>query len=140
VSISVVKCSEVLQCSDGLSNKVSNIIKRLTDNMKLLLICILLLSHFFLLSRFYFFIDVYMVVFLFDNVIYVFLLCLCILIVCLCIFLVLAGTLRFFPCIFFSCKANAMVKPAKTGHGPHSSKILRSSFHLIHDTSRQRHR
>jgi len=26
---SVVKCSGVLQCSDGLSNKVSNIIRRL---------------------------------------------------------------------------------------------------------------
>jgi len=34
----VVKCSEVLQCSDGLSNKVSNIIRRNIDNMKLLLI------------------------------------------------------------------------------------------------------
>jgi hypothetical protein len=34
----VVKCCEVLQCSDGLSNKVSNIIRRLMDNMKLLLI------------------------------------------------------------------------------------------------------
>jgi len=34
---------------DGLSNKVSNIIKRLMDNMKLLLICILgiLLSYSF---------------------------------------------------------------------------------------------
>ena len=29
------KCSSVvLQCSDGLSNKVSNIIRRLMDNMK----------------------------------------------------------------------------------------------------------
>jgi hypothetical protein len=37
-------CSEVLQCSDGLSNKGSNIIGRHIDNMKLLLICILLLS------------------------------------------------------------------------------------------------
>jgi len=60
VSISVVKCSwvkcsRVLQCSDGLSNKVSNIIRRLTDNMKLLLICILLLSHSFIFFRFYFF-------------------------------------------------------------------------------------
>jgi hypothetical protein len=26
-----------------------------------------------------------------------------------------------FPCFFLSCKANAKVKPAKTGHGPHSS-------------------
>ena len=48
--ISVVKCSvlkggEVLQCNDGTSNKVSNIIIRLLDNRKLLLICILLLLH-----------------------------------------------------------------------------------------------
>ena len=26
-----------------------------------------------------------------------------------------------FPCFFLNCKANARVKPAKTGHGPHSS-------------------
>jgi hypothetical protein len=34
----VVKCNEVLQCSDGLSNKVSNIIRRHINNMKLLII------------------------------------------------------------------------------------------------------
>jgi len=80
----------VIRCFDGLSNKVSNIIRRHIDNMKLLLICILLLSHSFI-----FFINAYMVVFLFNTVIYVFLLlCLCILIVCLCIFIVSAGTLR----------------------------------------------
>ena len=28
----MVKCSGVLQCSDGLINKVSNIIRRLMDN------------------------------------------------------------------------------------------------------------
>jgi len=72
----VVKCSGVLQCSDGLSNKVSNIIRRLMDNKKLMLICILrvLLSHSFVFFRFYYFINVYVVLFLFDNVIYVFLL------------------------------------------------------------------
>ena len=26
-----------------------------------------------------------------------------------------------FPCFFLSCKTNASVKPAKMGHGPHSS-------------------
>ena len=29
-----------------------------------------------------------------------------------------------FPCPFLSCKANARVKPAKTGHSPHSSKLV----------------
>jgi hypothetical protein len=29
-----------------------------------------------------------------------------------------------FSFFFLSCKANARVKPAKTGHGPHSSKIF----------------
>jgi len=35
----MVKCNEVLQCSDGTSNKVSNFIRRHIDNRKLLLIC-----------------------------------------------------------------------------------------------------
>ena len=29
-----------------------------------------------------------------------------------------------FPCFFLSCKANARVKVAKTGHGPHSSTLV----------------
>jgi len=29
-----------------------------------------------------------------------------------------------FPCFFLSCKANARVKFAKAGHGPHSSKLV----------------
>jgi hypothetical protein len=65
----VVKCSGVLQCSDGLRNKVSNIIRRLRDNMKLLL------NVFY--EYYYhniFFINVYVVLFLFNTVIYVFLL------------------------------------------------------------------
>ena len=104
--------TKLLQCSDGLSNKVSNITRRLMDNMKLLLICILRV----LLSQ-YFFINVYMVLFPFNNVIYVFLLYDCILTVCLC----MTTLTEVFPCFFLSCKANARVKPAKTGHGPHSS-------------------
>ena len=113
----MVKCSGALQCSDGLSNKVSKII-RLMDNKKLLLICVLLLSHSFIFFRFYFLINVYMVLFLFDNIIYVFLLLrLCILIVCLC----MTTLTKVIPCFSLSCKANAKVKPAKTGHGPHSS-------------------
>ena len=66
----------------------------------------------------YIYIYIYMVLFLFDNVIYVFLLLwLCILIVCLC----LTTLTEVFPWFFLSCKANARVNPAKTGHGPHSS-------------------
>jgi hypothetical protein len=53
-----------------------------------------------------------------DTVIYVFLLlCLCILIICLC----MATLTEVFPCFFLSYKANARVKPAKMGHGLHSS-------------------
>jgi len=29
-----------------------------------------------------------------------------------------------FPCFFLSCKANASVKLANTGHGSHSSKLV----------------
>ena len=65
----MVKCSGVLQCSNGLSNNVINIIRRIMDNMKLLLICFLPL----ILSQ-YIFINVYMGSFLFNNVIYAFLL------------------------------------------------------------------
>ena len=99
----MVKYSEVLQCSDGLSNKVSNIIRRLMDNMKLLFICILLLSHSFIFFRFYF-LSIYIW----------FYSCL---IVCLC----MATLTEVFPCFFLSCKAVVRVKSAKTGHGPHSS-------------------
>jgi len=45
------------------------------------------------------------------------LLCLRILILCLC----MATLTEVLPCFFLSCRANARVKPAKTGHGPHSS-------------------
>jgi len=63
--------------------------------------------------------------FLFNTVIYVFLLlCLCIRIVCSCIFIVLATLTEGFPCFFLSCKANARVKPAKMGQGPHYSKMF----------------
>ena len=55
----------------------------------------LLLSHSFIFFMFYFLITVYMVSFLFDNVIYVFLLLwLCILIVCLC----MTTLTEVFPC------------------------------------------
>ena len=50
----MVKCSEVLQYSDGLRSKVSNIIRRHLENMKLLLIGILLLSYSSIFFMFYF--------------------------------------------------------------------------------------
>ena len=66
---SVAKCCSVVTV---LVIKVSNIIRRHTDNRKMLLICISLLSHSFIFFRSYFY--QYMVVFLFNTVIYVFLL------------------------------------------------------------------
>ena len=71
------------------------------------------------------------------NVVYVFLLlsmysycssmysyrCLCILIV-IHVFLDAATLTEVFPCFSLGCKANARVILAKTGHGPHSSKII----------------
>ena len=38
--------------------------------------------------------------------------------------LALFGYSEVFPCFYLSCKANAKVKPANTGQGPHSSKIF----------------
>ena len=35
-----------------------------------------------------------------------------------------AALTEVFPAFFLSCRANARVKPAKMGHGPHSSKIF----------------
>jgi hypothetical protein len=86
-----------------------------------------------------------MVVYLYNTVIYVFLLlCLCILTVCLflivflcfycmflsyCMFMYLhraswhstTSLTEVFPCFFLSCNSNARVNPAKMEHGPHSS-------------------
>ena len=49
--------------------------------------------------------------------------CLCILIV-VYVFLDTATLTEVFPRFFLGCKANARVILAKTGHGPHSSKIV----------------
>jgi len=71
------------------------------------------------------------------NVVYVFLLwsmysycasmyfycCLCILIV-VYVFLDAAPLTEVLPCFFLGCKANARVILAKTGHDPHTSKIV----------------
>jgi len=97
----VVKCSEVLQCSD-------------VPLVLFLSFCVWLY-----------------VLYTFNSVSYVFLLCLCILIdkyALFCIFFANshspAALTEVFPCFFVSCKANARVYLAKTGHGPHSSQLV----------------
>jgi hypothetical protein len=72
VKCSLVKCSELLQCDDGTSNKVSNMTRSHIEDRKLLLIYTLRLSHSLILFRFVFY--QYMVVFLFNTALYVFLL------------------------------------------------------------------
>jgi hypothetical protein len=119
-----VKCREVLQCSGGHNNKASNIISRLMDIMKLLLLCILLLLHSLIFLRIYIYQCIYRL-FVFNTVIYAFLLvCLCICIVCLC----MATLSEVFSSFILSCKANARVKPSKTRHGPISSYFLCCMF------------
>ena len=101
VKCSWVKCSEVLQCSDGL-----------------------------LVLFFYRFVYGCMFcILLFNSVSYVFfLLCLCTLIDKYALFCILfanwhspAILTKVFPCFFLSCKANAKVYLAKTRQGPRSS-------------------
>jgi len=78
-----------------------------------------------------------MVVFLFNTVIYVFLL-LC-LMYSYCTFVYLhrarwhcsAKLAEVVHAFFLSCKAKASLKPAKPGHGPHSSKILGCSVYCV---------
>ena len=129
----MVKCSEVLQCKDGTSNKVSNIIIRHIDNRKLLLICILLLLHSLIIFNVPFFYKnmVVIYVFLLEEAMYCY--CyLCILIVSLCysclcfvyVFLDAATLTEVFPGFFLSCKANARVNLAKTGARPALSQIV----------------
>jgi len=48
----------------------------------------------------------------------------------LTVFLCMTTLTEVFPCFFLSCKANARVKPAKTGHGPHSSYLLSCSLYF----------
>ena len=92
----------------------------------------------FVLFRLYIHIYIYLFIYsfcaFFNSVSYVFLLSrLCILIVMYVLFCTFychranwhsSVTLtEVFPYFFLNCKANARVKLAKTGHGPHSSKL-----------------
>jgi hypothetical protein len=72
---------------------------------------------------------------LFNSVSYAFLLlCLCIFIIMCALFCIFcfhraswhssATLTEVFPCLLLSCRANARVLLAKTGHGPHYSQIL----------------
>jgi hypothetical protein len=45
------------------------------------------------------------------------------------LYISMATMTEVFPCSFLSCKANARVKPANTGHGPHSSYFLCCSIY-----------
>jgi len=62
-------------------------------------------------------------------VIYVYLLLVYVIVVY--VFLDAATLTEVFPCFFLSCKANARVNLAKTGHGPHSHKLLCSSLYCL---------
>ena len=46
-----------------------------------------------------------------------------VLVICILYSEVFLNLTEVFPCFFLSCKANARVKLAKTGHGPHSSTL-----------------
>jgi len=47
-----------------------------------------------------------------------------VLVICILYSEVFLALTEVFPCFFLSCKANARVKLAKTGHGPHSSTLV----------------
>ena len=88
----------------------------------------------YLVSRIYsyslcsIFLSMYIWFFLFNNVIFVFY---CYDYVFLLYVYVWLPWLRFFPCFYLSCKANARVKTAKTGHGPRSFKLFCCSMYFL---------
>ena len=115
-----------MKCSEGLSNRVSNIVRRYIDHMKFAAYMAFfyhMLSCSFGSTFFYHCTSIYGFMFcmlLFNFVNYVFLfLCLCILIVMYVLFCIFcfhranwhssATLTEVFPCFFLSCKANARV-------------------------------
>ena len=103
----MVKCSEVLQCSDDLSNKVSNIIRRHTDNMKFLF-------NYSLGYIFYQYIYIYM---LYNCLMLYFMYFIIMYMYSYCTFMYVhraswyspATLTEVSPCFFISCRANARV-------------------------------
>ena len=62
-------------------------------------------------------------------VIYIYLLLVYVIVVY--VFLDAATLTEVFPCFLLSCKANARVNLAKTGHGPHLPKLLCCSMYCL---------
>jgi len=62
-------------------------------------------------------------------VIYVYLLL--VYVIAVYVFLDAATLTEVYPFFFLSCKANARVNLAKTGHGPHSPKLLCCSMYCL---------
>jgi len=54
------------------------------------------------------------------------------------VFLDAATLIEVFPCFFLRCKANARVNLAKTGHGPHSPKLLCCAMYCSSRTTTRR--
>ena len=134
-----MKCREVLQYSDGLSNKVSSVSRRNIDNLKLLIIRILLLSYSFIFFRFYF---LSMYIRLYSSLImqitylycYVSVFLLHVYVYPTCRLALFGYPDRGFPVFFLSCKANARVKHAQKRHDTHSPKLLyRSMYYYFCD-------
>ena len=147
---SVKKCSEVEWSVVGwsavsLNNRVSNITTGYIDHKKFaafMAFSFIIFLHILLVP---FFIIVYMVflfcILSFNSLSYVFLLlCLCIIVMyaLFCIFCFhhikwhsLATLTEVFPCFFLSCNAIARVYLAKTGHGPHSSQLVKCVIQCI---------